>query len=588
MTPPPGLRNAHQARHARHDDWRRLVRLALAVDRRRFLLGLALAATTIAVGIGLLGLAGWFITATALAGLQVATALVFDVFMPSAGIRLLALGRTASRYGERLLTHDATLGALAALRERVLRGWAQGNAGQRLQRRPARMLFRLTSDIDALETPYLRGAVPAAATFAAALLAGLVIAVWHAAAGLLVFGWMWLTGWGTAWWIAHHAAPAAARRAVAQEALRAHAADLVCGQVELTMADRLTSHCATVDNCDRRLATYDDRLNRLEAAATFAHGSAGAILLGAVLLGAAWLVDAGTVDAPVAALMVMATLAAGEPLGALRRGALDAARARLAARRLPLSEDTHTNANAGTPRLPGVDGNDAAGADGETAFATDGLSFVYPGNAAASLHLPSLRIVPGEIVALIGASGAGKSTLMGLVAGSIRPTTGRLQTLPAASLTQRVDLFEDSIRDNLRLTAPAAPDRRLQEALAAAGLLDPVMARRGGLDAALGEGGLGLSGGQARRLGLARLFLAGRPMWLLDEPTEALDRATATDVLERLRQRARGHTVIIATHLRREAGQADRLLRLDNGHLVADLHRGSEAFDAALASLRQD
>lgn len=592
----------------RHDDWRRLARLALAVDRRRFLLGLALAATTVLAGIGLLGLAGWFITATALAGLQVATALVFDVFMPSAGIRLLALGRTASRYGERLLTHDATLGALAALREQVLRRWARGESSQRLKRHPARMLFRLTSDIDALETPYLRGAVPAAATFAAALLAGLLIATWHAAFGLAVFGWMWLTGWGTAWWIAHRASPTAARRALAQEALRARAADLVAGQVELVMADRLASQCAALGDSDCRLAACDDRLNRLEATGALAHGIAGALLTGAVLIGAAWLVDAGTTTAPVVALMVLATLAAGEPLGALRRGGLEAARARLAARRLPLSVDAAPvdDADEADRLPPSADEGDglagpaasatasstaaaaAAGAATAAAIATVALSFVYAGNAAPSLRLPALRIARGEVVAIIGASGAGKSTLMGLIAGELRPTTGRIQTLPAASLTQRIDLFEDSIRDNLRLAAPAAPDPSLEDALAAAGLTDQVLAHRGGLDAVLGEGGLGLSGGQARRLGLARLLLADRPLWLLDEPTEALDRATAADVLGRLRQRASGHTVVIATHLRREAELADRLLRLADGHLVADLHRGSDAFEAALAALRQD
>jgi len=78
--------------------------------------GAAPAAVTVLAGIALLGLSGWFITATAIAGLTTATALAFDVFMPSSGIRLLALGRTAARYGERLVTHDATLAVLAGLR----------------------------------------------------------------------------------------------------------------------------------------------------------------------------------------------------------------------------------------------------------------------------------------------------------------------------------------------------------------------------------------------------------------------------------------------------------------------------------------
>ncbi|WP_309545866.1 hypothetical protein [Paracoccus thiocyanatus] len=98
--------------------------LFAAEGRRKLWAGAALAAVTMLSGIALLGLSGWFITATAIAGLTTATALAFDVFMPSSGIRLLALGRTAARYGERLVTHDATLAVLAGLRERLFRGWS--------------------------------------------------------------------------------------------------------------------------------------------------------------------------------------------------------------------------------------------------------------------------------------------------------------------------------------------------------------------------------------------------------------------------------------------------------------------------------
>jgi len=106
----------------------------------------------------------------------------------------------------------------------------------------------------------------------------------------------------------------------------------------------------------------------------------------------------------------------------------------------------------------------------------------------------------------------------------------------------------------------------------------------------LGEGGLGLSGGQARRLALARLLLHPSRVWLLDEATEALDAATARDVLQRLDQHARaeGQTVIIATHLRREAALADRLVGVRNGRIAFDVRRGTQDFDAALAALRQD
>ena len=129
--------------------FRPILALFLTERRAALLAGALLAAATVLAGIALLGLSGWFITATAIAGLSSATAFAFDVFAPAAAIRFLALARTAARYGERLTTHDATLGVLAGLRVEVFRNWAQPQAAQRLLKRPARLLFRLTADIDA-------------------------------------------------------------------------------------------------------------------------------------------------------------------------------------------------------------------------------------------------------------------------------------------------------------------------------------------------------------------------------------------------------------------------------------------------------
>lgn len=203
-----------------------------------------------------------------------------------------------------------------------------------------------------------------------------------------------------------------------------------------------------------------------------------------------------------------------------------------------------------------------------------------------------LQIRAGERVALIGASGAGKSTLLAAIAGELRPRAGTLRALPACWLTQRTELFQDDLRGNLLLADPQADDAQLWVVLQAAGLAEDVRAMRHGLDTRLGEGGLGLSGGQSRRLALARLLLRkNTPLWLLDEPTEGLDTRTAHDVLTRLAQEAqRQHqrSVVIATHLRREAALADRLLCMQGGCLLTDARRGTPEFAAALNALRQD
>ena len=272
---------------------------------RRLALGAGLAALTVLMGMALLGLSGWFITATALAGLQAATAMRFDVFMPSAGIRLLALGRTGSRYAERLVTHDATFGVLAALRERLFLGWARPDAARRLQDRPARLLFRLTADIDALESFYLRLLVPAGAALGAALLAGIVLGAMNAWMGAALALWLVVAGWGIALAVAARARPAAVRRAHAIEALRSRVADLVAGQTELVMAGRIDAQRAALAAADRHLATADHALHRLEAHSGMAYGIAGTLTLVAVLLAVAALVGEGAIGAPAAALALL-------------------------------------------------------------------------------------------------------------------------------------------------------------------------------------------------------------------------------------------------------------------------------------------
>jgi ATP-binding cassette subfamily C protein CydC len=561
--------------------WRELrlvLRPFFAEQPRALLLGGLLAAVTVLAGMALLGLSGWFITATALAGLHAATAFTFDVFMPSAGIRLLALGRTASRYGERLVTHDATFGVLASLRVRLFRGWARPEAARALLMRPARLLFRLTSDIDALESLYLRLLVPAAAALGAALLAGVVLGFMHAALGAALALWLVISGWGIALLVARRARRPAIRRAHAIEALRARAVDLVAGQTDLVMAGRIDAQREALMRADARLAKADLALNRLEAASGFAYGSAGTLTLVGVLLIVGTLVSEGLIGAPAAALALLVALTATEPFAALRRGALDAGRTWLAVRRL-------------APRMASSE-DDAATAkperDAPFALQLKNVSVTHPGSRTEVLSDVSLTLRAGERVALVGASGAGKSTLLAAVAAELTPQAGHVSAQPACLLTQRTELFQDSLRDNLRLADPAASDVRLWAVLQAAGLDADVRALSTGLDTRLGEGGLGLSGGQSRRLALARLLLRPVPLWLLDEPTEALDAAVAHDVLQRLAQHAGARTLLIATHLRREAALADRLVCMRHGRIVADLRRGSDAFDAALRGLRPD
>ncbi|WP_454856965.1 thiol reductant ABC exporter subunit CydC [Rhizobium binxianense] len=558
------------------EDLKPILRLFLAERRRSLLLGTALSAATVVAGIALLGLSGWFITATAIAGLSAAAAVTFDVFAPAAGIRLLAILRTAARYGERLTTHDATLAVLAALRERLFRGWAEAGAARALLHRPAKLLFRLTADIDALDSLYLRVLVPAAVAIGTALAASLALGLVHPLFGLAFGLFLAAAGLGIPLVAGRMARRHARRRAYGVEALRSRVVDLVAGQTDLVMAGRLADQKDAIAAADRYTAEADDQLNRIDTGVALGFGLVSTILLVASLLAVAALAGEKMITAPVAALALLVAFAAVEPFAALRRGALELGRTLLAARRI-------------APRLSAGIENPAPRAPmSGLAFELVHVSAFHEGSDAPALRDVTLALGRGERLAVVGGSGAGKSTLLAVLAGELQPSAGTVSSNATTLLTQKTELFQDTLRGNLLLADPYADDADLRGALIAAGLLGDVEAMPLGLDAPLGEGGLGLSGGQSRRLALARLFLRDTPVWLLDEPTEGLDGATARDVLRRLVQKAEGRALVIATHIRREAAIADRIAVIDGGRIKEVSRRGEAAFEKALDRLRPD
>ena len=190
----------------------------------------------------------------------------------------------------------------------------------------------------------------------------------------------------------------------------------------------------------------------------------------------------------------------------------------------------------------------------------------------------NLHIKAGEVVALVGPSGSGKSSLLHGLAGFIQPDAGHISLFgrppgeqALAWMGQRPFLIKGSWADNLRLTAPHADAAAMQRALAAVGLSKLLAAQPQGLDSLLDEGGRGLSGGQAQRLALARVWLSDAALVLLDEPTASLDEESEADVVEALQAlAAAGRTVIIATHHPALMHMADRVVRLSDGALVDD------------------
>ncbi|MEU3619720.1 ATP-binding cassette domain-containing protein [Streptomyces sp. NPDC006872] len=205
------------------------------------------------------------------------------------------------------------------------------------------------------------------------------------------------------------------------------------------------------------------------------------------------------------------------------------------------------------------------------------VRYRYDGADQDTVHADA-DFAPGTWTAITGVSGAGKSTLLALIAGLRRPTAGAVGWRTSAGLRapalggcawvgQRTVLLDATVRDNIRLGRPEADERQIRQAVDAAGLNTVIERLPEGLDTRLGEGGWGVSTGEARRIAIARAFLRGARLWLLDEPTAHLDADSERDVVAALLRATDGCTVIVATHSAPLAATADAVLAIDDGRL---------------------
>lgn len=529
----------------------RFMKQQLAAYRWRLLGGCGLIMLTLVAAVGLLGLSGWFITATGLAGLGLIAAL--DIYTPGAGIRLFALTRAVARYGERLLNHDTTLRLLADLRVATFRRFMRLDAARLEACRRGDLLNRLTADIDALDHVFLRVIGPTAAAAALVLLAGTALSLIDLRLGLGVAG-VLIAGMSALAWTAHRLGRPTNR------ALTAGLAELRTLVVEGTQGVAELNVFNAVPDFSRRLGAANDRQLELQrrSGRLAALIQAGASMTGHLAVWIALVIglnlsEAGRITVPVLALLVLGVLALTEGWLPLPQAWQFLERSRAAARRIGEMTDTPPEIECPESPRPMPESN---------SLALESVTFRYLPHSNPALDDACLRIETGRRIALSGPSGSGKSTVARLLLRLSDPDSGRvsfggedLRDLDPADLRGRISylsqqpvLFNDTLAANLRLARADASDAELFEALRVACLDEFVERLPDGLRTWIGEMGINLSGGETRRLALARVILKNAPVVILDEPGAGLDAATQSLLSENLDRWLSGRTALIITH----------------------------------------
>ena len=543
--------------------------------RRRWALlaGTVLMLLAALASLGLLALSGWFITATGLTGIALAAgaAMTLDIYRPGAGIRFFAVGRAVARYGERLVNHDAILRVLADLRAWFFRALLPGSRERLARLRDGELLNRISTDIDNLNLLYLRVLGPVAVAVLGLVL-GLGLLAWIApgpalGAALLLVPAALLV----AWLGQRFAAPPARRCAEAASSMREQVVGDLQAQAELWVYGARAARLHLLERRDADYLADERRLLRQRSLSE-------SLLLLATLCGV-WLTlvigiaafHADRLSGPLMVAAALGVLALGEVLSQLPQASLVLGRVRWSAERL----------RGFIPPHPPATRAQTVSAPADATLAMREVVFRHRAGQTPCLRGVDLVLPPGERVGILGESGTGKSTLLQLIAGEresqhgcvtlggVRVTTIDPDALHAglALMEQRVTLFAASIAANLRVGRANASDAELWQVLEAVALTAEIRQLPDGLETWLGPGGTGLSGGQARRLALARTLLKPARIYLLDEPTEGLDRDTEQAVLAAIDRWIGECSLIVIGHDAHRFPRVDRLLSLEAGLL---------------------
>lgn len=532
-------------------------------------LGMLLALLTVLASVGLLTLSGWFLSAAAVAGLTI-TRETFNYMLPGAFVRGFAMGRTAGRWGERVVTHNATFKLLTDLRVFFFEKLTPLIPGRLSAVRDADMLNRIVADVDAMDHVYLRLINPVTVgVLGIAALTGLV-AWFDTTLGLTLGGVLLLVL--LVWPILFYRLGKHNGQQLTQHKaeLRIRTLDWLQGYSELTIFGAEQTY-------RQAIFTAQEKLLRNQYANAHVSGLAQSLLLlanGWILVLMLWLAAdgvGGQTPDPMIALIAFAAMASVELLMPIAGAFQHLGQTLTSARRLNeiiLAKPEVEFTDQPTPH------------NGQYGIEFNGVNFAYQANKPNTIDEFTLSLPQGHKVAIVGQTGSGKSTLIQLLCrywdvqaghvtiGGVDIREWRESDLRAAIsvVSQRVDILNGTLRDNLKLAKPDATDEQLSEILRQVGL--EKLLQDSALNAWLGDGGRQLSGGEKRRIGIARALLHDAPILLLDEPTEGLDKQTEQQIMQLLHSHFANKTVLFITHRLINLEQMDAIALIEHGKLV--------------------
>ncbi|QIA62998.1 cysteine/glutathione ABC transporter ATP-binding protein/permease CydC [Vibrio astriarenae] len=550
----------------------RELRPYLALYRKHWFgltLGMILALLTTAASIGLLTLSGWFLSAAAVAGLTIARE-TFNYMLPGAFVRGFAMGRTAGRWGERVVSHDATFKLLTDLRLFFFEKLAPLFPGKASDFRDADVLNRLVSDVDAMDHVYLRLISPMVVGVCGIALLTAFLCWFDVTVGLTLGAILMVLL--IVWPILFYKLGKRNGESLTNEKanLRITTLDWLQGYSELTLFGAESRYRQAIESAQWRFLAnqrYNAHLTGLaQALMLLCNGWALVLILWISADGIG-----GNAPDPLIAMMAFATLASFELLMPIAGAFLYLGQTLTSARRLndvilaPPSIEFNEDHHSLSPELD---------------ITLEHVSFSYD-NQSNALETVSCAIKQGQKIAIVGKTGSGKSTLLQMLTRSFDPQSGtvsiagrilaqwnEVQLRDAMTVvSQRVDILNGTLRDNLLMANPDANDTALCHALAQVGL--EKLLEDQGLDAWLGDGGRQLSGGEKRRISIARAVLRkSSPIVLLDEPTEGLDKQTEQQIMALMTKQFADKTVVFVTHRLSHLDQMDSILLMEEGQIV--------------------